>query len=190
MGWLLGVTSMCSCRMCHREAGRPRRLMPTVERLMGMWCGCCGFVRYQETLQVRFFKRPPPFCHPVKWPLAADLDLQPTPWSCMHCQSLPVLSLHWHAPLTFLEPLLPQDSPTAHSACSLPGASASLNVHPMRLCMLLPPSHSWSPCPPLSHSCAPTVHLPHTAQPSASAATPVGGIISASAGAVVFTSTA
>ena len=130
---------MCSCRMCHREAGRPRRLMPTVERLMGMWCGCCGFVRYQETWQLRFFKRPPPFCHPVKWPLAADLDLQPTPWSCMHCQSLPVLSLHWHAPLTFLEPLLPQDSPTAHSACSLPGASASLNVHPMRLaCSLIP----------------------------------------------------
>jgi hypothetical protein len=30
------------------------------------------------------------------------------------------LSLHWHAPLTFQEPLLPQDSPTAHSACSTP----------------------------------------------------------------------
>ena len=96
----------------------------------------------QETKMVRYVKRPPfLFCHPVKWPLSGDLDLQPTPWSCMHCQSLPVLSLHWHAPLTFLEPLLPQDSPTAHPACStpIPGASASSNVHPMRLaCSLIP----------------------------------------------------
>ena len=132
---------MCSCRMCHREAGRPRRLMPTVERLMGMWCGCCGFVRYVKRPKWSGMSRDLLFCHPVKWPLSGDLDLQPTPWSCMHCQSLPVLSLHWHAPLTFLEPLLPQDSPTAHPACStpIPGASASSNVHPMRLaCSLIP----------------------------------------------------
>lgn len=108
---------------------------------MGMWCGCCGFVRYVKRPKWSGMSRDLLFCHPVKWPLSGDLDLQPTPWSCMHCQSLPVLSLHWHAPLTFLEPLLPQDSPTAHSACStpIPGASASSNVHPMRLaCSLIP----------------------------------------------------
>ena len=184
MGWLLGVTSMCSCRMCHREAGRPRRLMPTVERLMGMWCGCCGFVRYQETLQVRFFKRLP-FCHPVKWPLAADLDLQPTPWSCMHCQSLPVFALACSTHI----PGVSASSRQSHCTfCMLPSWSLCLPQCASHETRMLP--HSWSLCPPLSHHYAPTVHLPHTAQPSASAATPVGGIISASAGAVVFTSTA